>query len=70
MGAFKISGGKSLSGAIVPQRTKNEALQVICAVLLTENEVVISHVPNIRDVNKLIDLLEGLGVVVNSTGES
>ena len=70
MGAFKISGGKTLSGEIVPQGAKNEALQVICATLLTEKEVVINNVPDIRDVNKLIELLEGLGVIVNSTGES
>jgi len=70
MGAFRISGGKSLSGEIVPQGAKNEALQVICAALLTEDEVVLSNVPDIRDVNKLIDLLQGLGVIVNKTGDS
>lgn len=70
MGAFKISGGNSLSGEIVPQGAKNEALQIICATLLTEKEVVISNVPNIRDVNKLIKLIEGLGVEVSNTGDS
>ncbi len=70
MGSFKITGGKSLSGEIIPQGAKNEALQVICAVLLTKEEVVISNVPNIRDVNKLIDLLKGLGVSVNKESKS
>ena len=58
MGAFKISGGNSLSGEIIPQGAKNEALQIICAVLLTEQEVVISNLPNISDVKKLIELLQ------------
>ncbi|MBC8320545.1 MAG: UDP-N-acetylglucosamine 1-carboxyvinyltransferase [Bacteroidetes bacterium] len=70
MGAFKILGGKSLSGEIIPQGAKNEALQVICATLLTKKEVVISNVPDIRDVNKLIELLEGLGVIIKNTSES
>lgn len=70
MGAFKISGGNSLSGEIVPQGAKNEALQVICATLLTEKEVVISNIPDISDVNKLIELLKGLGVKVNNTNDS
>ena len=65
MSSFEIAGGKSLSGEIYPQGAKNEALQVICAVLLTEDEVTIENVPNIRDVNKLIELLEYLGVKVN-----
>lgn len=70
MGSFRITGGKSLSGEITPQGAKNEALQVICAVLLTQDSVTISNVPDIRDVNRLIDLLEGLGVIVNKTAES
>jgi UDP-N-acetylglucosamine 1-carboxyvinyltransferase len=68
MGAFKIYGGNDLSGEIVPQGAKNEALQVLCAVLLTSEEVVIKNVPNILDVNRLIDLLGGLGVEVDNTG--
>lgn len=67
MSSFEIVGGKSLSGEIYPQGAKNEALQVICAVLLTEDEVTIENVPNIRDVNKLIELLEYLGVKVHKT---
>lgn len=64
MGFFKLQGGKQLKGEIVPQGAKNEALQVISAVLLTSDEVVISNVPQIRDVLKLIDLLQSMGVVV------
>ncbi len=63
--AFEVQGGTSLKGTIVPQGAKNEALQILCAVLLTEEEVVISNVPDILDVNKLIGLLRGLGVIVN-----
>ncbi len=64
MSKFIIKGGKSLSGEITPQGAKNEALQVICATLLTEQEVIINNIPDIRDINKLIELLQGLGVVV------
>lgn len=62
MASFEITGGLKLNGEIVPQGAKNEALQVICAVLLTSDEVVIENIPDIRDVNKLIDLLRLLGV--------
>lgn len=64
MSSFEIVGGWRLKGDIVPQGAKNEALQVISAVLLTDDEVVIDNVPDIRDVNKLIDLLRLLGVKV------
>ncbi|WP_257670241.1 UDP-N-acetylglucosamine 1-carboxyvinyltransferase [Parapedobacter tibetensis] len=64
MNAFEIHGGKPLKGAIVPQGAKNEALQVLSAVLLTEEEVTISNIPDIKDVNKLIELLGDLGVQV------
>lgn len=64
MSSFVIEGGHSLSGEIVPQGAKNEALQVICAVLLTAEEVVISNVPDIQDVRILIELLRGMGVSV------
>ncbi len=57
MGSFKIKGGKSLSGSITPQGAKNEALQIICAVLLTPEEVTIKNVPDILDVQRLIELL-------------
>ena len=64
MASFEIIGGHKLQGEIHPQGAKNEALQVLCAVLLTPEKVRISHVPDIRDVNKLIDLLKLLGVSV------
>ncbi len=65
MGTFVIEGGHKLSGEIVPQGAKNEALQVISAVLLTASEVTIEKIPDIRDVNKLIDLLRVMGVEVH-----
>lgn len=68
MNSFKINGGNKLSGEIIPQGAKNEALQVICAVLLTGEEVHMKNVPDIVDVNRLIDLLKGLGVKISVTG--
>lgn len=62
--AFVVEGGHRLSGSITPQGAKNEALQVVCATLLTPERVTITNVPNIRDVVLLIDLLKGLGVQV------
>ncbi|PKP30885.1 MAG: UDP-N-acetylglucosamine 1-carboxyvinyltransferase [Bacteroidetes bacterium HGW-Bacteroidetes-16] len=70
MTSFKITGGKRLSGEIIPQGAKNEALQILCAVLLTDEEVHLHNVPDISDVNKLIELLAGLGVDVTKTGPS
>ncbi len=67
MSAFEIWGGKPLIGEIVPQGAKNEALQVISAVLLTEEKVIISNIPDIKDVNKLIELLGDMGVMVEKT---
>ena len=64
MGTFKIEGGHQLSGEITPQGAKNEALQILCAVLLTSETVTINNIPNIVDVNKLIALLEDLGVKI------
>ena len=64
MSTFKIEGGLKLSGEITPQGAKNEALQILCAVLLTSEKVTISNIPDIRDVNKLIHLLENLGVKI------
>ncbi len=64
MGTFKIEGGHQLKGEITPQGAKNEALQILCAVLLTSEKVTISNIPDIRDVNKLITLLENLGVKI------
>ena len=65
MASFKIEGGHRLSGSITPQGAKNEALQVICAVLLTPEIITISNVPDILDVNNLIGLLSDMGVEVN-----
>ncbi|KAA3632502.1 MAG: UDP-N-acetylglucosamine 1-carboxyvinyltransferase [Bacteroidetes bacterium] len=62
--AFEVYGGNTLSGTITPQGAKNEALQIICAVLLTSEKVTISNIPQILDVKLLIELLEGLGVKV------
>lgn len=62
MGSFKIIGGKKLSGEITPQGAKNEALQIICAALLTREKVELFNLPDINDVNNLIELLSGLGV--------
>ncbi len=64
MGAFSITGGQPLSGAIQPQGAKNEALQILCAVLLTPEAVTIENIPDIIDVNKLIQILIQLGVKV------
>ena len=64
MATFKIEGGHQLSGEITPQGAKNESLQILSAVLLTPDKVTISNIPDIRDVNKLIDLLENLGVKI------
>ncbi|MGV6844526.1 MAG: UDP-N-acetylglucosamine 1-carboxyvinyltransferase [Lutibacter sp.] len=70
MSTFVIEGGHKLSGEITPQGAKNEALQVICAVLLTNEKVTISNIPNIRDVNKLIFILSELGVQVNQINKN
>ena len=64
MSAFIIDGGHPLKGTIRPQGAKNEALQVICATLLTSDEVTIANIPDIRDVNNLIELLKDIGVKV------
>ncbi|WP_028121363.1 UDP-N-acetylglucosamine 1-carboxyvinyltransferase [Epilithonimonas tenax] len=67
--AFEIRGGKKLSGEITPQGAKNEALQILCAVLLTEDEVRISNIPDIKDVNKLIEILQDFNVKVTKNGK-
>jgi UDP-N-acetylglucosamine 1-carboxyvinyltransferase len=68
MATFEVTGGTRLKGEIIPQGAKNEALQILCAVLLTPEKVVIANVPDIVDVNKLIDLLKALGVKVEKSG--
>jgi UDP-N-acetylglucosamine 1-carboxyvinyltransferase len=69
MASFKIEGGQLLSGTITPQGAKNEALQVICATLLTKEPVTIHNIPNIRDVNNLIQLLKDIGVKVKTNNQ-
>ena len=68
MASFEIHGGKPLKGEIIPQGAKNEALQIISATLLTPEEVIIENIPDIRDVNKLIELLSDFGVKVRQLG--
>jgi len=69
MASFKITGGKQLQGTITPQGAKNEALQILCGVLLTEEPVTLHNVPDILDVNTLITLLEDMGVSVQRQGK-
>ena len=68
MGIFKIEGGVSLKGEITPQGAKNEALQILCAILLTPEKVTINNIPDIIDINKLITLLGNLGVKIQKNG--
>ena len=69
MGTFRIEGGHQLHGEITPQGAKNEALQILCAVLLSEEKITINNIPDILDVNKLIALLEDLGVKIQKKGK-
>jgi UDP-N-acetylglucosamine 1-carboxyvinyltransferase len=69
MASIEVKGGNRLQGNITPQGAKNEALQILCAVLLTDEPVIIHNIPNIRDVIKLIELLEDLGVKVTPLQE-
>ena len=69
MSSFIIEGGHVLSGEITPQGAKNETLQILCAVLLTPEEIIINNIPDIRDVNKLIDILSDMGVKVKKLAE-
>lgn len=70
MGSFIVQGGKSLKGEIIPQGAKNEALQIICATLLTPEKVTVSNIPDINDVNKLIDMIGCMGVKISKVAES
>jgi len=65
---FEVEGGHALNGEITPQGAKNESLQILCAVLLTEEKVTINNIPDIRDVNKLIKLLASMGVEIRQIG--
>jgi len=69
MAVFQIKGGKRLNGEIVPQGAKNEVLQILCAVLLTTEKVRIKNIPDIQDVNRLIDILGDLGVKIQKNGK-
>jgi UDP-N-acetylglucosamine 1-carboxyvinyltransferase len=69
MESFVIEGGQPLKGSITPQGAKNEALQILCAVLLTSKKITLSNIPNIIDVNKLIHLLKNFGVKVEKKGK-
>lgn len=68
--SFQVIGGKKLKGELLPQGAKNEALQILCAVLLTKEKVTISNLPNILDIQRLIELLAGLGVQVEKISET
>ncbi|MDP4854904.1 MAG: UDP-N-acetylglucosamine 1-carboxyvinyltransferase, partial [Schleiferiaceae bacterium] len=68
MASFKITGGTALKGEVHPQGAKNEVLQIICAVLLTDEPVRITNVPDIIDVNKLIEIIGDFGVRVTKNG--
>ncbi len=67
-GAFEIRGGKQLHGDITPQGAKNEALQILCAVLLTDEEIRINNIPDIHDVNRLIEILGDFNVKITKNG--
>ena len=68
MASFVIEGGHKLHGEIHPQGAKNEVLQILCATLLTSEEVTVNNIPDILDVNNLIQLLREMGVKVSKTG--
>ena len=68
MASFVIEGGHKLHGEITPQGAKNEVLQILCATLLTSEEVVVNNIPDILDVNNLIQLLREMGVKVSKLG--
>ncbi len=70
MGSFVIEGGHRLHGSITPQGAKNEALQIICATLLTPEEVIVHNIPNILDINNLIQLLRDMGVKISKIDET
>lgn len=70
MASFRVTGGNKLSGTIIPQGAKNEAMQVLCAALLTDEPVTIINLPDILDINNLIDLMRGMGVTVDRRSKS
>ena len=68
MASFVIEGGHKLHGEITPQGAKNEVLQILCATLLTSEKVIVNNIPDILDVNNLIQLLREMGVKVSKLG--
>ena len=68
MAIFKVEGGHRLQGSLTPQGAKNEALQILCATLLTSERVVVHNVPEILDIIQLIDLLRAMGVEIEHLG--
>ena len=70
MASFRVTGGNKLNGTIIPQGAKNEAMQVLCAALLTDEAVTITNLPDILDINNLIDLMRGMGVSVDRKSKS
>ncbi len=70
MASFRVTGGNKLNGTIIPQGAKNEAMQVLCAALLTDEPVTITNLPDILDINNLIDLMRGMGVKVDRKSKS
>ena len=69
MNTFEISGGEKLKGEIIPQGAKNECLQILCAVLLTDEPIIVKNIPDIIDVNVLMNLLKNLGVNINKKSD-
>ena len=69
MGTFKIEGGQKLKGTLTPQGAKNEALQILAAVLLSAEKITLKNIPEIRDILRMIELLKGLGVKVEKLGK-
>ena len=70
MSTFKVKGGNKLKGDLHPQGAKNEALQILCAILLSSEEIIIENIPNIKDVNILITLLRDLNVSIKQINTS
>ena len=70
MSTFVVEGGHRLNGEIIPQGAKNEALEILCATLLTDDVVTINNLPDILDVNNLIAMIKDLGVSVTRTGKT
>ena len=68
--SFRVEGGRRLNGEIIPQGAKNEALQILCAVMMTAEKVTVSNIPDILDIRKLLALLDGLGVQIERINDN